>query len=233
MNIPKLSLPFLVFAAVLAMLVVDGARAQIGTTQTMQPTTSVDRSFDPAPKDCSEVRWSQAALRAYPSIAEACQDVEERNGKNYVKLEGVVESVENEGNRIRVDFEDGEPLTFTPAPQTVLYLDGERTSFSEVRDGMRLNFYVPEDRLQAELQPNPTRMAFIIFPLVVPPADIPESQQMAQSDQTRSDRERNQQSAMNTLPATASPWPLIGGGGAVLLILGAAMTLRRRRGNAR
>ena len=215
MNMLKVSLPFLVVAIALA-VAADGARAQ----------TSVDRSFDPSPKQCSDVRWSQAALDAFPSIAEACQGVEQRNGKSYVKLEGVVESVQNEGKRIRVDFEDGEDLTFTPAPQTVLYLDGERTSFAEVNDGMRLNFYVPEDRLQAELQPDPTRVAFIIFPLELPTVTIPQSRQSVARDNATRDDDQRSQTAMS-LPQTASPWPLIGAGGAALLIFAAAMALRR------
>lgn len=51
-----------------------------------------------------------------------------------------------------------------------LYLDGERTPVSEVRDSLRLNFYIPEDRLQAELQPDPARLAFVIIPLATPRA---------------------------------------------------------------
>lgn len=222
MNVLKVSLPFLIVAAALV-LAAEGAHAQIGP-QTTTPATSVDRSFDPSPKDCSDVRWSQAASDVFPSIAEACQGVEQRNGKSYVKLEGIVESVKDEGNRIRVDFEDGEDLTFTPDAQTVLYLDGKRTSFSDVSDGMRLNFYVPEDRLQAELQPDPARVAFIIFPLDLPTAPIPENQQSV----ARADRDQSSRTAMSNLPQTASPWPLIGGGGAALLILAAAMTLRRK-----
>lgn len=227
MNIQR-SLPLIITAAALA-LSADGAHAQIAS-QTAEPTTSVDRSFDPSPKECSDVRWSQAALSAYPSIAEACQAVEQRNGKSYVKFEGTVESVKDQGNRIRVDFEDGEDLTFTPPPETVLYLDGERTSFAEVRDGMRLNFYVPEDRLQAELRTHPTRVAFIIFPFDISTTAIPEQQQsVAQAQSDRADRSQDPRSTMNRLPDTASLWPLIGMGGAALLIVAAAMTRSRSK----
>lgn len=222
MNALKMSLPFLIVVAAL-LLAADGSDAQI-SSQTAAPTTSVDRSFDPSPKECSDVRWSQAALNTFPSIAQACQGVEQRNGKSYVRLEGVVESVKDQGHRIRVDFEDGEDLTFTPAPQTVLYVDGKRTSFSEVSDGMRLNFYVPEDRLQAELQPDPARIAFIIFPLNLPTVPISENQQSV----AQADRDQGSRTAMSNLPQTASLWPLIGGGGAVLLILAGALTWRRK-----
>jgi LPXTG-motif cell wall-anchored protein len=165
-----------------------------------QPSTSVDRSFDPAPKDCSDVKWSQAALAAFLSIGAACQAVEQRNGRTFVKLEGTVESVKDGGKRLRVDFEDGEELSFRPSQQMALYLDGERTRF--------------EDRLQAELQPNPTRIAFV----VVPP-DMP----LDTATDPSADR-----LAMNELPATASMWPWIGAGGAALVLLGAGLTARRR-----
>ena len=200
-------------------------------------TTSVDRAFESSPKDCSDVRWSQAAQDAFPSIGEACQAVEERNGKTYVKFEGVVEKVADMGNRIRVDFKDGKTMTFTPAPQTVLYIDGERTPFAEVREGMNLNFYVPEDRVQAELRPDRTRIAFIIFPFDTP--TIPTAQardRVAQADTAR-DRMRSQDSSRdrvaqsdNTaeLPATAGPLPLLGVGGLAFLLSASGLALRRK-----
>lgn len=201
-------------AASLALLLLAGpAQAQI-TTQTQAPTTSVDRSFDPAPSDCNDVNWSEAALKAFPSIGSACQSVEERNGRTFVKLEGTVESVEDGGKRIRMDFEDGGELSFRPSQQMTLYLDGERTRFSELEDGMRLNFYIPEDRLQAELQPNPTRVAFVVVPFEMPL-------------DSATDRAAVDKLAMNELPATASMWPWIGAGGTALLLLGAGLTTRR------
>lgn len=204
MNAHRSSLSLLVATAAL-LLTADGAFSQ---------STSVDRSFEPSPKDCADVRWSEAALQAFPSITSACQGIEQRNGKSYVKLEGVVESVEDRGKRIRVDFDDGEDLTFTPAPQTALYLDGKRTQFSEVSDGMHLNFYVPEDRLQAELQPDPNRVAFIIYPfdISIAPPDT-----------------RDTMTARTELPATASLWPTLGAAGIACLVLAIALTLRRNR----
>lgn len=52
--------------------------------------TSIDRSFTTVTKDCDGVRWSDTALQAYPNIASACQGVEERNGRTYVKFSGTV-----------------------------------------------------------------------------------------------------------------------------------------------
>lgn len=208
--------PSLAIVASIGLACLPGlAQAQL-TSQPEPPATSVDRSFASSPKDCSDVRWSQAALEAFPSIASACQAVEQRNGRAFVKLEGTVESVKDQGKRIRVNFDDGGELSFKPSQQMTLYLDGKRTRFSEVDDGMRLNFYIPEDRLQAELQPDPQRVAFIVVPLNMP---LDTATDPAATDKV---------AALTELPATASMWPWIGAGGALLLALGSGLTLRRR-----
>ncbi len=175
------------------------------------PDTSIDRSFEASPKDCADVRWSQAVLQSFPSIGSACQAIEQRNGKTYVKLAGSVESVRNGGKQIRVDFKDGGTLTFQPTPQTALYMDGKRTPFASLANGTGLNFYIPEDRLQAEVQPDPNRVAFLIFPIAVRPS--PDSSM-----------------AMNSreLPRTAGPLPLLALGGGLSLLAGGIATFRRK-----
>jgi hypothetical protein len=50
----------------------------------VQAQSRVDRSFTATSNDCSSVQWSQEALRKYPSIASACQSVQERNGMRFV-----------------------------------------------------------------------------------------------------------------------------------------------------
>jgi hypothetical protein len=176
--------------------------------------TSVDRAFEPAPANCSDVRWSQAALRTFPTIASACQAVEQRNGKSYVKLEGTVESVRDSGSRLRVDFEDGGELTLRPPGRMRLYIDGQPQSFADIEAGTRLNFYIPEDRLQAELKPDPARVAFVIVPL-----DITGSASAAQSAAARNRGE---------LPRTAGPLPLLGVGGLAFALLASACMLWRK-----
>jgi hypothetical protein len=173
--------------------------------------TSVDRSFAPAPKDCADVQWSQRVLQSYPSIADACQAVEQRNGITYVKLEGIVEKVKNGGKEITVDLKDGKPLTFRPTPHTALYLDGQRTQFADVKDGTKLNFYIPEDRLEAQIQPNPERVAFVIVPIAVP------------------DEAALQRQARAELPQTAGLLPTVGVAGLLLIVVGFAARFTRRR----
>jgi hypothetical protein len=199
----------------------------LATSTVALAQTSVDRSFDPAPKDCADVRWSQATIEAFPSIGSACQSVEERNGKTYVKLEGTVEEVKDRGKNIRVDFEDGSELTFTPTPNTTLYIDGQPRPFAELRTGTELNFYIPEDRLQAELQPDPARLAFIIVPLELPTATSGQTQRSAQAGNAGTSDSRVAMNAQR-LPQTAGPLPLVALGGTALVLIGAGLSLRRK-----
>lgn len=126
--------------------------------------TSIDRTFEPSPRDCGDVSWPRNTRDAIPSIAHACQAVEQRNGNYYVKLSGEVQEIANDGGRLIVDFEDVGEMAFTPSAHTRLYLDGQRTEFAQLQPGTDLNFYIPEDRLRAELQPEISRAFLVVFP---------------------------------------------------------------------
>lgn len=199
------------------------------TAATVFAQTSVDRAFEPSPRDCADVRWSQKTLDAVPSIAGACQAVEQRNGKSYVKLSGDVQEVASGGRRVIVDFDDGGELAFTPLAHTRLYLDGKRTDFADLRPGTELNFYIPEDRLQAELQPDIKRAFFIVFPLQLNPGERVAGDARAPGQLPRP----GSLTRSDSLPATASLWPTVGLAGALLLLLAAGLTLLRRLGAAR
>ena len=71
------------------------ACASLATAQ-----TSVDRSFNSVSKDCGGIQWSERALATYPTIASACQGVEERNGKTYVKFSGKLNRNVNKGEQL-------------------------------------------------------------------------------------------------------------------------------------
>ena len=73
--------------------------------------TSVDKSFTAVSKDCNGIQWSDRALTLYPTIASACQGVEERNGKTYVKFQGTLKRNVNRGEQLVVNFKDGGEVT--------------------------------------------------------------------------------------------------------------------------
>ena len=57
-------------------------------------------SFTAVSDNCDSVTWSEETLATYPTIASACQGVEERNGKRYVEFRGTVKSNQNKGERL-------------------------------------------------------------------------------------------------------------------------------------
>lgn len=93
--------------------------------------SSVDRSFTTVSKNCSDVKWSDAALKNYPNIAPACQSVEERNGKMYVKFQGNVARNIDRGKQLAVDFKGGSTITLSSPANTELYVNGRKTPVTE------------------------------------------------------------------------------------------------------
>jgi hypothetical protein len=175
--------------------------------------TSVDRSFKATSRDCGGVQWSEEALRTYPTIASACQGVEQRNGKTYVKFSGTVQRNANRGKQVTVNFKDGGMITLTPPAETRLYVNGKRKAVSELQRGDALNFYIAEDRLAAQFPESDAPTAqYVIVPIAT--GDQPDSS--------------NEQLAA-TLPSTASPLPLLALCGFLSMGLGAALTILRKR----
>jgi LPXTG-motif cell wall-anchored protein len=181
------------------------ACASVATAQ-----TSVDRSFTTVSKDCSGIQWSQKALETYPTIASACQGVQERNGKTYVRFEGKLNRNVNNGQQLVIDFKDGGQVTVTPPPETNLYVNGEKTPVAKLQRGAELNFYIAEDRLAAQFpqtpEPEITATRMVIVPIVV-----------------------HQERLASSLPSTAGEWPAVALSGLLLLGFGGLLTLNRRR----
>lgn len=170
--------------------------------------SKVDRSFTAVADDCNSVQWSEQALASYPKIASACQGVEERNGKRYVKFEGKLKKNLNRGQQLVLDFKDAGEMTLTPPEDLSLYVNGKKTPVSQLERGSDLKFYVAEDRLAAQFPETEVHTArFIIVPIVV----------------------RDQAERMASLPSTASPLPLVALGGLLSLGLGGLLRLYRRR----
>ena len=168
--------------------------------------SSTDRSFTAVADNCDSVVWSERAVATYPAIASACQGVEQRNGKRYVKFSGTVKRAENQGQRLVVNFKDGGEVTLTPPPETRLYVNGKKTPVSDLARGDQLNFYIAEDRLAAQFPETEEISArFVLVPIVI----------------------REQQLA--SLPSTAGPLPLLALIGTLSLGLGGLLSLYRRR----
>jgi hypothetical protein len=166
-------------------------------------------SFKAVSDSCDSVTWSEEALATYPTIASACQGVEERNGKRYVEFRGTVKSNQNKGQKLVVNFKDGGEVTLTPSADMSLYVGGKKTPIASLGRGDELHFYVPEDRFVAQFPEVETQSArFVIVPILVHDSS---QQQLA------------------SLPHTAGPLPLLALMGAFSLGLGGLLSLYRRR----
>ena len=169
--------------------------------------SSTDRSFTAVSDNCDTVTWSERALATYPTIASACQGVEERNGKRYVKFQGKVKSSQDKGQRLVVNFKDGGEVTLTPPADTNLYVGGKKTPIADLARGDQLNFYIAEDRLAAQFPETETASTrYVIVPIVV-----------------------HDQQQLASLPHTAGPLPLLALLGTFSLSLGGLVSLYRRR----
>ena len=174
--------------------------------------TSVDRSFTTVAKDCPGIQWSAEALKAYPNIAKACQAVEERDGKTYVKFAGRVERNINRGEQLKINFRDGDTLTLTPPANTSLYVNGKQTPVADLQRGDSLQFYVPEDQFVAQVAENDTpQTQYVVVPIVYREVV----------------REPEQSAAV--LPHTAGDLPLVALSGLMMLGLGAGLTMVRMK----
>ena len=172
--------------------------------------TSVDRSFTAVQKNCEGIQWSEEAKARYPGIADACQSVEERNGKTYVKFKGeVVNSLRN--GEMTVNFEGAGKMVLTPPPDMQINIDGRQTPVARLNRGDELTMYVSEDRLAAQFPADETPTAkLVVVPIMVRETPPPQEEQTA------------------SLPSTAGDLPLIGLLGALAIALGGALTLRRK-----
>jgi len=175
--------------------------------------TSVDRSFTADSDDCSSVHWSEKSLQMYPTIGSACQSVQTREGKRYVKFSGVMKKNEG-GKRITVDFKDGGEIVLAPPPETTLYVDGRKTTIAQLRKGDELNFYIAEDRLAAQIPETETQLTHMtIVPIVAQAAPAEDTSSMTAA-----------------LPHTASPTPMfLLAGFAAFALAGALRLFRVRR----
>jgi hypothetical protein len=188
-----------IIAAVAALAAAAGVYAQ----------TATDRSFTANGTNCLEIVWSPEMLAKHPKIAVACQEVMQRDGKNYVKFEGEVKKVAKNGTEVVMDMKGGDTITLNPQPGREVVVGGRKVSVKSLNPGDKLTFYVPEDRLTAAVMETPT--APIEEIAIAPP--VVEQMAMTTTDYS--------------MPHTASAWPMVALGG--LLALGFAGVLRARR----
>lgn len=162
---------------------------------------------------CDEITLGSAITGPYPDAQEACLEVVERDGRNYVKME-VELTRPGAPNRLTFKFKHadgsfGPTHTINPPLDWRARIGGRNYRARELGSGQELTVYLPPDRWEAHIASSEMDVETFNF-IVITPAE-PEPQQ-------------------RMLPATASNMPLFALFGA-LALFGAA-TLRIARGRA-
>ena len=189
-----------ILAAAFALAAAAGVNAQ----------SSVDKSFTADGSNCTQIHWSDEMLAKHPKIGSACQEVVQRDGKTYVKFEGEVKKVAKGGTEVTMDMKGGDKLVLNPDPNKSVYIGGKKTPVKSLRPGDTLTFYVPDDRVVAAVMETPTA------PVEEIPIGPPVVEQVAMTTTT-----------YDSLPKTASSWPMVALLGA--MSLGLALVMRTRR----
>jgi LPXTG-motif cell wall-anchored protein len=176
--------------------------------------TRTDRSFTAVSKSCEGIQWSQTTLARNPKIGSACQSVEERDGKTYVKFQGTVQR-NDRGKELEIRVKNGDTITVNPPDNMVVWINDKKTPVRQLSRGDELNFYVPEDQFTAQFaqEQQPTPAQYVAVPIVY--------------RETTYEPERT---AAN-LPSTASNNMLVMLIGGVFAAFGMLLTVRRRNGS--
>jgi hypothetical protein len=161
---------------------------------------------------CADIQFSAEVTSRYPDAPKACVDVVEVDGERYAKMN--VELVRTRANNATFRFvhPDG---TYGPTHRAELdpdwraEINGRTYRISQLQRGQELSIYLPSDRWEADVRT--TMEVFVVYRRYALYVD----------DDT----------AMASLPSTASPLMTIGAMGGAFLLTAFFMRVRRRRSN--
>jgi hypothetical protein len=167
-----------------------------------------DRPFTATGKTCSTLTWSQDALQKYPTIATACQDVMQREGKSYVKFTGEVVNVADGGRKLTIDFKGGGVFTVSAPENMNVSINNQRTRVRDLRRGDQLTFYIPQDRLVVDVFDGDAATAAVQeLPIEPTPAPPPEPVPAAAAAPQAAPAPAPQAAPAPPPPAQAAPAP--------------------------
>lgn len=175
---------------------------------TSAPAQRTGAAFTASGRTCSEITWEPSVLSRFPNIAEACQGVQEYDGRQYVRFDGTVRSVSPTGDRLMVQFEGtDDAIELQPPADMRVFIEGRATRVRDLSRGQELTFHVPATRFVAHFFEPGSETEFAEAPIA------PASTAAGQVAQAQPASERR-------LPQTATALPMIALTGLGLVALG-------------
>lgn len=112
---------------------------------------------------CKDVNFSDAVLAAYPNAVKGCHGLKEKD--NVVYAHYVAEVKEANKDEVTVVFKDyeGKDMTkvkFAPSDNTAK-IDGQNVAFAKMREGTKLDFYIPHNKWGLYAYPGAPEMTII------------------------------------------------------------------------
>jgi hypothetical protein len=113
----------------------------------MIPVAGMAADEPPKSASCYEIRYSAEILDRYPMAPAICEEVVERNGKKYARMDATVTG--RDKDVVTVGFKNVfgtqvMDLSIQPAPDSTLTINGKEIKWSEVKRGDQISFYLPE-----------------------------------------------------------------------------------------
>lgn len=168
---------------------------------------------------CDEIVFTGEVARRFPNAKDACIEVATRaDGKQYAHFEAELRRHRGGAVFVRFNLPDGttsRTYTFTPSSNARVSVGGQQFRWDQLVAGQEFDVWVPNDDWHFVV--HETAEELVAAPVVetITIIEVVEEEPMPAS-----------------LPATASPLPLIGLFGTAMLSLGGLVTWYRRRFSA-
>jgi LPXTG-motif cell wall-anchored protein len=171
------------------------------------------------PAACERVQFSEEVLARFPNIRQACLDVINKDGQDYVVVKADLVRATSRRMTVRIERPDGsfsDPIGINIQPNARLNVNGRMTAIQDVAVGQELTAYVRVTDPGIALASDTEVVEFTPVPATPEPAPAPVAEAAPAPE----------------MPKTATNLPLAGTIGLVLLALGAAIAFMRRRSHA-
>jgi hypothetical protein len=95
---------------------------------------------------CGDIVFESSTIERFPSVAQTCNSVVERNGKLYVRLVAQVITAGSDSVLLKMKAPDGSSFRqeFKPQPGFQAMISGVPTPADRLRRGQEIRFYLPE-----------------------------------------------------------------------------------------